>query len=184
MVQRSRTFVLPAELIKERNVIIYNDKIPTEVSDRAMFSHPVSIARHLSSGAFHAMTRAQPERYEALERAGFKVDPFGDIQDAVNIRLGGHYIDFRTSAKIEKKLINVKSDAIADRCTEFGLGFSDGTKINSSPRKPETVLESTTKAKFWELSSLFNNLDCGTWVVLLDMLGTILVLLLCLSKRM
>ncbi|QPC69277.1 hypothetical protein HYE68_000029 [Fusarium pseudograminearum] len=118
MVQRSRTFV-------------YNDKIPTEVSDRAMFSHPVSIARHLPSGAVHAMTRAQPERYEALERAGFKVDPFGDIQDAVNIRLGGHYIDFRTSAKIGKKLINVKSDAIADRYTESGLGFSDGTKINS-----------------------------------------------------
>ncbi|KAF0640837.1 hypothetical protein FPSE5266_02364 [Fusarium pseudograminearum] len=119
--------VLPAELIKERNVIIYNDKISTEVSDRAMFSHPVSIARHLSSGAFHAMTRAQPERYEALERAGFKVDPFGDIQDAVNIRLGGHYIDVGTSAKIGKKLINVKSDAIAERYTESGLGFSDGT---------------------------------------------------------
>ncbi|EKJ77490.1 hypothetical protein FPSE_02363 [Fusarium pseudograminearum CS3096] len=105
MVQRSRTFVLPAELIEERYVIIYNDKIPSEVSDRAMFSHPVSIARHLSSGAFHAMTRPQPERYEALERAGFKVDPFGDIQDAVNIRLGGHYINVGTSAKIGKKLV-------------------------------------------------------------------------------
>ncbi|KAF9770014.1 hypothetical protein IL306_012484 [Fusarium sp. DS 682] len=101
MVQRSRT----SEFIKERYDIIYNDRIPTEVSDRAMFSHPVSIARLLSAKKFHAMARAQPERYEALERAGFKVDPFGDIQEAINIRLGGHYIDVGTSAKIGKNLV-------------------------------------------------------------------------------
>ncbi|KAL6362256.1 hypothetical protein LRP88_04334 [Fusarium phalaenopsidis] len=104
MVQRSRTFVLPVEFIKDRYDIVYNEKIPTEISDRAMFSNPVSIARLLSAKAFHAMARAQPERYEALERAGFKVDPFGDIQEAINIRLGGHYIDVGTSAKIGKGL--------------------------------------------------------------------------------
>ncbi|KAL5590066.1 hypothetical protein FOVSG1_011933 [Fusarium oxysporum f. sp. vasinfectum] len=111
--------------------VIYNDKIPTEISDRAMFSLPVSIARILSSKTFHAMARAQPERYEALERAGFRVDPFGDIQDAINIRLGGHYIDVGTSAKISKNLIKVKSDAAAVRYTEHGLAFSDGTEVKT-----------------------------------------------------
>ncbi|KAL5611266.1 hypothetical protein FOBRF1_007383 [Fusarium oxysporum] len=111
--------------------VIYNDKIPTEISDRAMFSLPVSIARILSSKTFHAMARAQPERYEALERAGFRVDPFGDIQDAINIRLGGHYIDVGTSAKIGKNLIKVKSDAAAVRYTEHGLAFSDGTEVKA-----------------------------------------------------
>ncbi|KAF5706030.1 dimethylaniline monooxygenase (n-oxide forming) [Fusarium mundagurra] len=131
MVQRSRTFVLPAEFIKERYDLIYNAQIPTEISDRAMFTPPVSIARLLSSKTFHAMARSQPERYEALERAGFRVDPFGDIQDAINIRLGGHYIDVGTSAKIGKGLIKVKSDAAAERYTEHGLAFSDGTDIKA-----------------------------------------------------
>ncbi|KAF4420527.1 dimethylaniline monooxygenase (N-oxide forming) [Fusarium acutatum] len=131
MVQRSRTFVLPAEFIKERYDLIYNAQIPTEISDRAMFTPPVSIARMLSSKTFHAMARSQPERYEALERAGFRVDPFGDIQDAINIRLGGHYIDVGTSAKIGKGLIKVKSDAAAERYTEHGLAFSDGTEIKA-----------------------------------------------------
>ncbi|KAG9502143.1 hypothetical protein J7337_004968 [Fusarium musae] len=118
MVQRSRTF-------------IYNAQIPTEVSDRAMFTQPVSIARLLSSKTFHSMARSQPERYEALERAGFRVDPFGDIQDAINIRLGGHYIDVGTSAKIGKGLIKVKSDAAAHRFTEHGVAFADGTEIKA-----------------------------------------------------
>ncbi|KAL9560680.1 hypothetical protein ACKAV7_015171 [Fusarium commune] len=131
MVQRSRTFVLPAEFIKERYDLIYNAQIPTEVSDRAMFTPPVSIARLLSFKTFHAMARSQPERYEALERAGFRVDPFGDIQDAINIRLGGHYIDVGTSAKIGKGLIKVKSDATAERYTEHGLAFTDGTEIKA-----------------------------------------------------
>lgn len=51
------------------------------------------------------MARAQPERWDALERAGFKVDPYGDIQDAINVRLGGHYIDVGTSTKISKGLV-------------------------------------------------------------------------------
>ncbi|KAF5636969.1 dimethylaniline monooxygenase (n-oxide forming) [Fusarium tjaetaba] len=131
MVQRSRTFVLPAEFIKERYDLIYNAQIPTEISDRAMFTQPVSIARLLSSKTFHAMARSQPERYDALERAGFRVDPFGDIQDAINIRLGGHYIDVGTSAKIGKGLIKVKSDAAASRYTEHGLAFSDGSEIKA-----------------------------------------------------
>lgn len=71
-----------------------------------MFTNPVSIARLTSAGVFHAMARAQPERWEALEQAGFKVDPYGDIQDAINIRLGGHYIDVGTSAKISKGLVS------------------------------------------------------------------------------
>jgi len=89
--------------------VLYNNKIPTELSDRIQFSSPVSIARLMSASAFHAMARAQPERWDALELRGFKVDPYGDIQDAVNIRLGGHYIDVGTSAKISKGWVRTRS---------------------------------------------------------------------------
>lgn len=119
-----------------------------------MISNPVSIARRFSAKTFHAITRAQPERHESLERAGFKVDPFSDTQDAINIRLGGHYIEVGASAKIGKRLvrhayyvpsripttmehkltstqIKVNSGAAAVRCTENGLVFSDGTEVKA-----------------------------------------------------
>lgn len=74
-----------------------------------MFSNPVSISRLLSAKSFHAMARAQPERWEALEQVGFKVNPYGDIQEAINIRLGGHYIDVGTSAKISKGYVRIST---------------------------------------------------------------------------
>lgn len=74
-----------------------------------MFSNPVSISRLLSAKSFHAMARAEPERWEALENAGFKVDPYGDIQEAINIKLGGHYIDVGTSAKISKGYVRIST---------------------------------------------------------------------------
>lgn len=81
---------------------LYSAQRPTELSDRMQFSGPTPINRLMASHAFHTMARAQPETWNALERAGFRVDPYGDIQEAINIRLGGHYIDVGTSAKIAK----------------------------------------------------------------------------------
>ncbi|KAH6970729.1 hypothetical protein BKA56DRAFT_622399 [Ilyonectria sp. MPI-CAGE-AT-0026] len=63
-------------------------------------------------------------------RAGFKIDPFGDIQDAINIRLGGHYIDVGTSAKIGKGLAD-QSEVRRCRCAENGLVFSDGAEVKA-----------------------------------------------------
>ncbi|PVH98865.1 dimethylaniline monooxygenase (N-oxide forming) [Periconia macrospinosa] len=131
MVQRNRTYVLPVEYIEDRYHALYNDKIPTEVSDRIMFSNPISIDRLTSAEVLHAMARAQPERWDALERAGFKVDPYGDIQEAILVRLGGHYIDVGTSAKISNGLIKVKSDSSITSYTEDGLLFADGTETKA-----------------------------------------------------
>ena len=75
-----------------------------------MFTNPVAISRLLSLRAFTAMAKAQPERWAALEKQNFKVDPYGDIQEAINIRLGGHYIDVGTSAKISKGLVSQTSN--------------------------------------------------------------------------
>jgi hypothetical protein len=59
----------------------------------------------MTSTVFHAMARADPERWNALERTGFRVDPYGDIQESLNVRLDGHYIDVGTSAKSSKGLM-------------------------------------------------------------------------------
>jgi len=96
------------------------------------------------------MAAREPERYESLERAGFKVDPYGSITHALYHRLGGHYMDVGASAKISQGLVSlfkvflywcewdaevkatkikVKSNALPTQYTPSGLLFSDGTEL-------------------------------------------------------
>jgi hypothetical protein len=51
------------------------------------------------------MASEEPERFDALERAGFKVERYGDLTHHINERLGGHYMDVGASAKIVKGLV-------------------------------------------------------------------------------
>jgi hypothetical protein len=46
-----------------------------------------------------------PERFDALERAGFLVDRYGDLSYQLYHRRGGHYIDSGASAKIAAGLV-------------------------------------------------------------------------------
>lgn len=54
----------------------------------------------MAKGGLDAMARKEPERFEALERAGFLTEPFGDIFYSLYQRAGGHYMDVGTSKKI------------------------------------------------------------------------------------
>ena len=51
------------------------------------------------------MARAEPERFDALESVGFKVERFGDVHKALFERMGGHYMDTGASAKIAEGLV-------------------------------------------------------------------------------
>lgn len=79
MVQRNRTYVLPAEYYKTISERTYDGKARIEDADRAQYSQVSTISRLLSMGALHAMASKEPERFEALEKAGFKVEQYGDI---------------------------------------------------------------------------------------------------------
>lgn len=107
------------------------------------------VTRLRSSKTLHEKTRADPERFDALERVGFKVDRFGDFFRHVNERQGGHYVDVGASAKIAQGLvrwlqyvlswltrlihlqIKVKSDAQPVAYTREGLLFSDGVELKA-----------------------------------------------------
>ena len=87
---------------------IYNQEIPTEVADRTSFSLPTAISRHLSMAGLNGMAREEPERFDALERAGFKVERYGDLLKCMYERFGGHYMDVGTSAKIANGSVCIK----------------------------------------------------------------------------
>lgn len=106
MVQRTRTYVLPCEYFKVISDRTYNADVPTVDADREGYSMPYAVTRLLSHKALHAMARNQPERFDALERAGFRCERYGDIMWHILEKLGGHYMDVGCSEKIANGLVS------------------------------------------------------------------------------
>ncbi|KAK5048976.1 hypothetical protein LTR84_005398 [Exophiala bonariae] len=129
MVQRTRTYVLPCEYFKAISDRSYNLDVPTVDADREGYSMPYAVTRLLSHKALHERARSEPERFDALERAGFKCERYGDIMWHILEKLGGHYMDVGCSEMIAKGLIKMKANALPTHFTPNGLGFSDGTEI-------------------------------------------------------
>lgn len=46
------------------------------------------------------MADADPEPYNALQRAGFKLERYGNVDHNIYERSGGHYVDVGCSKKI------------------------------------------------------------------------------------
>ncbi|KAH8652009.1 hypothetical protein BGZ61DRAFT_374837 [Ilyonectria robusta] len=131
MVQRSKTYVVPAEHYRETHDRVYKESIPTTVSDRLFFSGPAVLGRIMGSRSLHAKARKEPERFDALEKAGFLLDRDGDISYYLFQRFGGHYMDVGTSAKIASGLIKMKSDSLPIRFTGDGLECANGTFLRA-----------------------------------------------------
>lgn len=81
--------------------------MPTELADRLSLSSPNNVIRLMAMTGLNAMAREEPERFDALERAGFKTERFGDIYEHLYSRFGGHYMDVGASAKIAQGLVRV-----------------------------------------------------------------------------
>jgi len=130
MVQRSPTFVFPAEWLHRAEDIYYNTDIPTTVADRVNYTYPNKITREITNLHVHKAIDANPERFDALEAAGFRLERKGDIYDNLYSRFGGHYVDIGTSAKIARGDIKMKSAPVKE-WTEKGLRFEDGSEIEA-----------------------------------------------------
>ncbi|KAH0847632.1 Flavin-binding monooxygenase-like family protein [Fonsecaea pedrosoi] len=128
MVQRD---VLPAEHYMAVTKAFYNLDIPTEKADGESFSFPASIRRQIILNLLHAMARDDSERFDALQKAGFDVERYGDLMHILFERLGGHYMDVGASAKISDGSIKVKSGSSPTHYTATGLAFDDGTELEA-----------------------------------------------------
>ncbi|KAF2851331.1 FAD/NAD(P)-binding domain-containing protein [Plenodomus tracheiphilus IPT5] len=130
MIQRSKTFVMPAEWVQSSQKVLYNKQIPTARADRLSYTAPYSIFRELANRIVHKMITENPKRFDALEKAGFKLERYGNVANHVLVRLGGHYIDTGASAKIAAGLIRIETRAVS-KLTCNGLVLDDGTELNT-----------------------------------------------------
>ena len=67
---------------------------------------PIAITRLKSLFGNNSLAAIDSERFDALERAGFRVERFGDLWKLLSDRLGGHYMDVGASAKIAAGLVS------------------------------------------------------------------------------
>jgi hypothetical protein len=86
--------------------VTYNATFPTDLADELTNSLPAAIVSLLQKGFLHHKATLEPERFNALERAGFKVERYGTLAHHLYERLGGHYVDVGASGKISKGLVS------------------------------------------------------------------------------
>jgi hypothetical protein len=86
--------------------VTYNATFPTDLADELTNSLPTAIVSLLQKGFLHHKATLEPERFNALERAGFKVERYGTLAHHLYERSGGHYVDVGASGKISKGLVS------------------------------------------------------------------------------
>ncbi|EXM15812.1 FAD/NAD(P)-binding domain superfamily [Fusarium oxysporum f. sp. vasinfectum] len=130
MVQRNPTPVIPWPWFGEAHNRLYHPKAITIESDRRELGLPLSFSRNVSMLMVKKLSAEQPEKFDALERAGFKVDRLPDALKIQYERQGGHYLDMGGSQMIIDGKIKVKSEGIS-RFVPEGLGFQDGSILEA-----------------------------------------------------
>ncbi|KIV79274.1 hypothetical protein PV11_06842 [Exophiala sideris] len=128
IVQRNPTFVFPAEWLQRAQDRNFNAETDPADGDRQSFTYPMKIMREMADRAFWPLVAANHENFDALERAGFMLDRFGDLYDNLYVRMGGHYVDTGASARIVKGEINVKTTPVK-RLGQDALIFDDGSAV-------------------------------------------------------
>ena len=108
MIQRGPTFVLPIEWLHAVLDMDFHDQKSTAVADREQATFPNKIMHEITNLVVHGLVRANPQRFDALEKQAFKVDRFGDMYACILERAGGHHIDHGGSARIASREIKVK----------------------------------------------------------------------------
>ncbi|KAK4985615.1 hypothetical protein LTR66_008118 [Elasticomyces elasticus] len=108
---------------------MYNETTDINRQDRIFMSQPISILHRATMASITALASADSERFDSLERAGFRVERYADLWHCIYERFGGHYLDVGASAKIVDGSIKIKGDAAPVAYTPTGLAFSDGSTL-------------------------------------------------------
>lgn len=80
---------------------------------------------------YEARAELEHERFDALERVGFRVDRHTSMMDNILQRFGGFYIDVGTCAHVANGSIKVKSGIPITTFYPEGIQFADGSDLKA-----------------------------------------------------
>ncbi|GAA92592.1 monooxygenase [Aspergillus luchuensis IFO 4308] len=134
MVVRSPTYIVPLEYVCDKNSLgAYDGGV--DAADKLILSLPAVVDGQLARGLFAMLAANEPQRYAALEAAGFPVldsrNPDCALMHNLLERAGGHYVDVGGTKLIEEGRVNVKAGVEPVAYTKSGLRFSDGSCVDA-----------------------------------------------------
>ncbi|QPC76862.1 hypothetical protein HYE68_007614 [Fusarium pseudograminearum] len=130
MVVRSPTYVVPLEYIKNKRSLGAYD-FGVAAADRMFLTLPTEISGQLARNLFRMLASQEPDRYAALQKAGFPVLDSAEPRQALHSNLveraGGHYVDIGGTELLAQGRAGVKAGVEPVAFTGTGLRFSDGS---------------------------------------------------------
>lgn len=126
MIQRNPTYVLPYEYWQKISRRTYNEQFPTDLADKLQMSGPNALGRLMINAGLDAFAAQEPARFDALEKAGFKTERYGDLMFHLTERAGGHHMDVGAGQKIVDGKIKIKQGPPTEY-TRDGLVLPDGS---------------------------------------------------------
>ncbi|KAM5346055.1 hypothetical protein ACJ41O_009060 [Fusarium nematophilum] len=130
MVQRNPTPVLPARWFLQAHTQLYNEASIITESDRREYSLPLTFYRNLAETLMKKLATEEPEQFDSLEQAGFKVVRVPNPLKIMFERQGSHYLDVGGSQKIIDGEIRIKQGEIKNYVAT-GLQLADGSTLEA-----------------------------------------------------
>ncbi|EKJ72956.1 hypothetical protein FPSE_06852 [Fusarium pseudograminearum CS3096] len=134
MIVRSPTYVVPLEYIKNKRSLGAYD-FGVAAADRMFLTLPTEISGQLARNLFRMLASQEPDRYAALQKAGFPVLDSAEPRQALHSNLveraGGHYVDTGGTELLAQGRAGVKAGVEPVAFTGTGLIFSDGSTTDA-----------------------------------------------------
>lgn len=134
LVVRSPTYIVPTEYVTNQvSLGAYDGGV--DFADKLFNSLPTCVDSQLGRGLFQMFAAQEPERYAALEKAGFPVldsrDPTQSLVCNLLETAGGHYMDVGNTNTIAEGKVAVRAHVEPIAYTTTGLRMSDGSKLDT-----------------------------------------------------
>ncbi|CAF3616981.1 unnamed protein product [Fusarium graminearum] len=134
MVVRSPTYIVPLGYIKNKMSLGAYD-FGVAAADRMFLTLPTEISGQLARNSFRMLALQEPDRYAALQKAGFPVldsaEPNQALYSNLIERAGGHYVDIGGTELLAQGRADVKAGVEPVAFTGTGLRFSDGSAADA-----------------------------------------------------
>jgi thioredoxin reductase len=134
MIVRSPQYLVPLEYIcHELGLGAYDSGV--EAADEVFMMMPTIVDSLLGQGLFAQLASQEPDRYSALQKAGFPVidsrDPDAALMHNLIERGGGHYVDTGATKLLAEGKVNFRAGVEPKAYTKSGLRLLDDTHLDA-----------------------------------------------------
>lgn len=147
MIQRSKTFLLPASTFSALVDPVYNYDTPVALSDRMLLGYPLPVQRLMAKAGIELCADAMSEYFDRMEAQGWDIERNGDLWVCSNLLFrscilsltgawqgmmyeheGKHWLDTGSAELIANGTVKVIK-GVPVKYTENGLELSNGSLV-------------------------------------------------------